>query len=98
MEAHAKSETAPLRLVRLLVDSAWCAPVFSLSILVSGEVARRNGFFPVPFYIEKIWLASVVLHGAIGISLLARKKVGTGILSISLLAVPCVCFWLIAKQ
>ena len=98
MTTAAKEKSSALTFVRRFSDSAWMAPALSFLIFVVGEIARRAGFFPAPYYIGHVWLVSVAVHAAVAIALLVRRKFGRGVVSVGLLSIPCACFWLVAQQ
>jgi hypothetical protein len=98
MTTVAKEKRSALRLAWRFSESAWMAPALSFLILIAGDITRRAGFFPAPYYIGHIWLASVAVHAAVAISLLVRRKFGRGLASVGLLGIPCACFWLVSQQ
>jgi hypothetical protein len=93
------AETPPLKppsLASRLVNSPWPAPAFSLTLFVLGLILAAARAFPAPYYVFKLWEASILLHVVVGVALLIRGKTRDGTISLSLLCVPLVCFWLVS--
>ena len=93
------AETPPLKppsLASRLVNSPWPAPAFSLTLFVLGLILAAARAFPAPYYVFKIWEASIFLHVVVGVALLIRGKTRDGVISLSLLLLPLGCFWLVS--
>lgn len=93
------AETPPLTppsLASRFAHSWWPAPTLSLAIFLIALVLAFTGAVGAPYYIFKLWEASILLHAVVAVSLFIRGKNREGTISICLLCVPLGCFWLVA--
>lgn len=97
MPPPVQTETLTSRLLASRFANAWWpAPALSLALFLFGLTLALVGVHPAPYYVFKLWEVSIALHVAVGISLLVRGKNRDGAISLSLLCLPLICFWLVS--
>lgn len=86
----------PPFLVSRFANAWWPAPALSFALFLLGLVLVFARAFPAPYYVFRVWEASILLHVIVAISLLVRGRTKDGVISISLLCLPLGCFFLVS--